>query len=118
MNLPIGMYFVGDAAYSLEEGLLVPYIGSQRLNPNNDAFNFHLSQMRIRIEMAFGRLVRKFQVLKRNLEGKLGKMSQILNTCARLHNFIIDYDVPGNASNEVRWREHLAGWLTYHACLS
>ena len=99
-NLPPGMYFVGDAAYSLEEGLLVPYVGSQRLNPDNDAFNFHLSQMRIRIEMAFGRLVRKFQVLKKNLEGKLGKMSQILNACARLHNFIIDCDVPRNVHND------------------
>jgi len=53
------LYFVGDAAYSLEEHLLVPFTGSQKLNPDNDAFNFHLSQMQIRIEMAFGRLVRK-----------------------------------------------------------
>ena len=98
--LPPGMYIVGDAAYSLEEGLLVPFVGSQRLNPNNDAFNFHLSQMRIRIEMAFGRLVRKFQVLKKNLASKFGKMSQILNACARLHNFIIDCGVPRQECNE------------------
>jgi hypothetical protein len=53
-----------------------------------------------RIEMAFGRLVRKFQVLKRKIEGKLGKISQIISACARLHNFIIDMDVPPTVFNE------------------
>ena len=100
MNLHQGLYFVGDAAYSLEENLLVTFVGSQKLDQNNDAFNFHLSQMRIRIEMAFGRLVRKFQVLKRKIEGKLGKISQIISACARLHNFIIDMDVPPTIFNE------------------
>jgi hypothetical protein len=96
----MGLYFVGDAAYSLEENLLVTFVGSQKLDQNNDAFNFHLSQMRIRIEMAFGRLVRKFQVLKRKIEVKLGKISQIISACARLHNFIIDMDVPPTIFNE------------------
>mmetsp|Transcript_6544 Transcript_6544/g.7340 ORF Transcript_6544/g.7340 Transcript_6544/m.7340 type:complete len:89 (-) Transcript_6544:71-337(-) len=72
-NLPKGCYFVGDAAYILLEGLLVPFTGSQKRHPQNDAFNFHLSQMRIRIEMAFGRLVRKFGILKTNIECNLNK---------------------------------------------
>ena len=50
--------------------------------------------------MAFGRLVRKFQILKRKIEGKLGKISQIISACARLHNFIIDMDVPPSILNE------------------
>ena len=99
-NLPVGLYFVADAAYSLAENLLVPFIGSQKLNPDNDAFNFYLSQMRIRIEMAFGRLVRKFQVLKRCIEGKLAKISSIVMACARLHNYIIDMDVPPTIIND------------------
>ena len=99
-NLPVGTYFVGDAAYSLAENLLVPFIGSQKLNPDNDAFNFYRSQMRIRIEMAFGRIVRKFQVLKRNIEGKLSKISSIVMACARLHNYIIDMDVPPTVIND------------------
>ena len=99
-SLPLGLYFVGDAAYSLEENLLVPFTGSQRHDPVHDAFNFHLSQMRIRIEMAFGRLVRKFQVLKRKMEGKLPKISQIFGACARLHNYIIDNDMPIDSINE------------------
>lgn len=60
-NLPTGLYMLGDAAYTLSEHLLIPFTGSQRDNPDNDAFNYHLSQLRIRIEMAFGRLVNKFR---------------------------------------------------------
>ena len=39
-SLPLGMHFVGDAAYTLSERLLIPYTGSQRENSNKDAFNF------------------------------------------------------------------------------
>lgn len=91
-ELPLGMFFVGDAAYTLSENLLIPFTGSQRDNLDNDAFNYYLSQLRIRIEMAFGRLVNKFRVLKKNLEGSLKRKSRIIMTCARLHNFIIDMD--------------------------
>ena len=58
-KLPIGLYFLGDAAYTLLETLLIPFTGSQRDDPDNDAYNFYLSQLRIRIEMAFGALVCK-----------------------------------------------------------
>ena len=43
--LPLGLYFVGDAAYTLSERLLILFTGSQRENPSNDTFNFHLSQL-------------------------------------------------------------------------
>ena len=92
-NLPVGAYIVGDAAYTLNEKLLTPFTGTQKENPHKDAFNFHLSQLRIRIEMAFGRLVTKFRILKRKLEGKLSSMSAIIMACARLHNYIIDFDI-------------------------
>ena len=93
-DLPTGTYFVGDAAYPLLETLLIPFTGSQRDNVDNDAFNFYMSQLRIRIEMAFGRLVNKFRILKRPLETKLKKSSKITMACACLHNFVIDEDIP------------------------
>ena len=94
-KLPTGLYMLGDAAYTLSEHLLIPFTGSQRENADNDAFNYHLSQLRIRIEMAFGRLVNKFRILKKNLEGKTMKINaRIIMACAILHNFIIDQDVP------------------------
>ena len=99
-NLPLGLYVVGDAAYTLKENLLVPFTGSQKSDPDKDAFNFHLSQLRIRIEMTFGRFVRKFGILKRNLEGNLSGMSRILVACSRLHNYIIDHDMSDMLDNE------------------
>ncbi|KAL3786948.1 hypothetical protein ACHAWO_013787 [Cyclotella atomus] len=63
-------------------------------NPYHDSFNFHLSQLRIRVEMAFGRMVNKFRILSGKVNGSLDRVSAILNACARLHNFIIQRDGP------------------------
>jgi hypothetical protein len=56
-NLPPGYYLIGDAAYSVEDSLLTPFTGGHRNDAIKDAYNFFLSQLRIRIEMAFGRPV-------------------------------------------------------------
>ena len=53
-KLSLGRFLVGDAAYELTEHLLTPYTGSQWSDQGKDAFNFYLSQVQIRIEMAFG----------------------------------------------------------------
>ena len=58
-KLAPGRFLIGDAAYELTEHLLTPYTGSQRLDQGKDAFNFYLSQVRTRIEMAFGQLTKK-----------------------------------------------------------
>lgn len=93
-KLPLGLYMVGDAAYTLTEHLLVPFTGADRLDPAQDAFNYFLSQLRIRVEMAFGRLVNKFRILSGKVLGSLNRVSAILTACARLHNFIIREDCP------------------------
>jgi DDE superfamily endonuclease len=51
--LPIGKYVVGDNAYICTEHLLTPFSGDQRNDNAKDAYNFYLSQLRIRIEMTF-----------------------------------------------------------------
>jgi len=83
---------VGDAAYDLTDQLLTPFVGSQGSDPDRDAFNFYLSQLRIRIEMAFGRMVNKWWILTTTLTCSLRTSSDILMACARLHNYIIDAD--------------------------
>jgi len=62
-SLPSGLSGLADAAYTLSENMLIPFVGSDRCDPSQDAFNYFLSQLHIRVEMAFGRLVRKFQIL-------------------------------------------------------
>jgi DDE superfamily endonuclease len=55
-GFPLGSYVVDDAAYTLSDKCITPFIGSQWLNPTKDAYNYVLSQVWIRIEMAFGLL--------------------------------------------------------------
>ena len=77
-QLPQGLYFIGDAAYSSSDKLLIPFTDSQRDNQSNDAYNFYISQLRIRIEMAFGLLVSKFRILKTPLQSSVKKMVKLL----------------------------------------
>ena len=83
-NLPFRSYLVGDAAYILTDKCLTLFTGSQRLNPSKDAINFFLSQVRIRIEMAFGLLTNKWQVLKETLAVSLQVAAEVLEGISRL----------------------------------
>ena len=49
--------------------------------------------------MAFGRLVNKFRILGRKVEGSMDRVSKILTACARLHNFVIQQDGPFGSSS-------------------
>ena len=91
-NLPPGLYCVADAAYTLGETLIIPFTGVDRNDKAQDAFNFYLSQLRIRVEMAFGRLTNKFRILKGSIVGSLDRVTAIVMACARLHNYIIMMD--------------------------
>ncbi len=63
--------------------------GEQRKDTRKDSYNFFLSQLRIRIEMTFGMLPAKWQILKRPLQVIIRNTGKVFPTCARLHNFII-----------------------------
>jgi hypothetical protein len=88
--LPIGLFIAADAAYIVTEHVLIPFVGSQRQDRTKDAFNFFLSQLRIRIENSFGLLTTKWRILRRPLECSLKTNALILEVCARLHNFVLD----------------------------
>ena len=101
-NLTAGKYFVvSDAAYILTETLLTPYKGSQRMNEDKYAFNFYLSQLRIRIEQSFGMMVEKWRILLSPLPRSLKVSSKIIMACARLHNFCINERVATNCEPEI-----------------
>ncbi|KAI2498843.1 nuclease [Fragilaria crotonensis] len=95
-SLPHGYYVLADNAYIVSEHLLIPFSGSQRDVPQNSCFNYFLSQLRIRIEQAFGQFSVKWRIIRKPLETSLATSSLILTTCARLHNFIIDNDWQAN----------------------
>jgi hypothetical protein len=63
-NLPDNRYLIGDGAYTPSEHMLTPFGGASRLNQAHDTFDFYLSQLRIKIEQAFGRFTNKWRCLK------------------------------------------------------
>ncbi|KAE9014277.1 hypothetical protein PR001_g12426 [Phytophthora rubi] len=54
MEPPHGFYIVGDNAYPLSDSLPVPFTKLELKSEAHSDYNFYLSQLRIRIEMAFG----------------------------------------------------------------
>lgn len=94
-QFPAGkMYFVGDAAYPLSEQLITPYTGIHRHNQAKDSYNFYHSQLRIRIEMAFGYLTSKWSILHTKRKGSMNNHSRKAIACAFLQNYIINNDIP------------------------
>ena len=58
-KLPKAFFIIGDNAYPLSDALQIPFSGADKHDDFNRAFNYWLSQLRIRIEMAFGLLTTK-----------------------------------------------------------
>lgn len=89
-SLPLGRYIIGDNAYVCSEHLLTPFSGNEKFEARKDAFNFYISQLRIRIEMAFGMMTNKFQILKRPVTIGVHSLGKFLLTIGKLHNYCID----------------------------
>lgn len=89
-QIDAGFYLIGDNAYPVLERLLPVYGGTDRLNDDNDNANFYMSQCRIRIEMAFGLMTKKWCLLRSPLQIDLERVGTVVETVARLHNFCID----------------------------
>lgn len=83
------LYIIGDNAYTNSRYCITPYTQPQITSPYHDSYNFHASQLRIRVEMAFGILVRKWGMLQKPLEIKLKNLGKLLNAIFRMHNFYI-----------------------------
>jgi hypothetical protein len=106
-QLPSGLYVAGDAAYILTEHLLVPFTGSCRQDPDKDSYNFYLSQLRIRIEMAFGLLTTKWRCLRKKLGSWYAIVAVFLVSSRRLKRRRRDFYPMNN----------LFAWFGYnHSC--
>ncbi len=62
---------------------------AELLSDSHIAFNFYLSQLRIRIEMAFGRLMTKWRRLWTALHFAPAKNAKIFCVCTKLQNNVI-----------------------------
>ena len=89
------------------------FLGDERKHPINDAYNFYLSQMRIRIEMAFGLLCGKWAVLQQRLQLDLKNAGKLFMCCARLHNYVINERILRNSDNMLVVADPIAGEVDY-----
>ena len=87
--LPEDYFISGDNAYPLSRRLLVPFSGGEAWLEHNRTYNFYLSQLRIRIEMAFGLLTTKWWRLRMALNCSTLKNCKIVLVCTKLHNYCI-----------------------------
>eukprot|EP00808_Paulinella_micropora_P017359 g52927.t1 len=62
----------------------------RRIDPYKDSFNFHLSQLRIHVERAFGMLTARWDILWKPITTSFAGTLAILTSCFRLHNFCIE----------------------------
>ena len=86
--------YVGDNAYVPSKHLLTPFSGTGRLVTRLDAYKYYLSQVRMRIEMSFGRLVNKFRIFKSPLQCGLKSAPRLFLCATKLGlglNFANDY---------------------------
>jgi hypothetical protein len=95
-QLPTATYVVGDNAYQVTEDLLTPFSGSQKGFIWNDSFNFHLSQVRIKIEQTFGIFNSRWAVFQRPLMMGFRTIPLLIMSAAKLHNFIMRMKYPSD----------------------
>ena len=85
-------YLVGDAGYTFEPFMMVPYPG-HNLPPHQENFNFWQSSTRIIVEGAFGRLKGRFRWLNGTLNMRNPEMhTRIITAGCILHNVMMDHD--------------------------
>ncbi|GAB5371138.1 hypothetical protein AAMO2058_001553700 [Amorphochlora amoebiformis] len=93
-RMPAGFWIAGDAAYPCSDSVIGPYSDADARNDRRkDNFNWSHSQLRIRIEMAFGRFVGRFGILWKPIRMSYKRAAIITMACAKLHNIIISYDL-------------------------
>jgi len=90
VSLPLGCYIICNAAYIASDHLLTIFHGADRLNEDNDNFNYFVSQLCIRIEMAFGLMVTWWQILCSPMQMSLLHATNTLNAISCLHNYTIN----------------------------
>jgi len=99
----------GDNAYVTNGYMSTPF-KNIRVGHRDD-YNFFHSQLRIKIECAFGQFVNRWGILRRPLPATLGiyKINALVMCLARLHNYCINRrlkDAPALAKDSVEIASH------------
>ncbi|MCO5607538.1 hypothetical protein L7F22_061735 [Adiantum nelumboides] len=89
-----GLYRIGDGGYVLLPWLMIPFPRPQLVSQRHRNYNFMQSSTRIIVERAFGRLKRKWQILKGIISSPdLSRLPSLIYACCILHNMVVDIGV-------------------------
>jgi hypothetical protein len=101
-SLPPWCFLSADGAYGLTRRVMIPFNAAELLGEGHRTYNFYLSQLRIRIEMAFGLLTTKWRKIRSFLNYSMPKNTQIIRVCTKLHNFVIHMaQAKGNGNGRI-----------------
>jgi DDE superfamily endonuclease len=90
INNLLGLFCaIGNCAYQPTAYLIPIFGGAQAKAKKHDDFNYFASQCRIKMEMAFGLMVKKWSILNWPLSLKLQHAKHLIVCIAWLHNFCI-----------------------------
>ncbi len=100
-NLPWIYCAIGDCAYTASESMIPVFGGAQAFLGRHDNFNFFASQVRIRIEMAFGLIAKKWAIRQRPRTIKMANIKHLIVAIVRLHNVCINERLQGHQKNYI-----------------
>uniref|UniRef100_A0A672HMP7 Protein ANTAGONIST OF LIKE HETEROCHROMATIN PROTEIN 1-like n=2 Tax=Salarias fasciatus TaxID=181472 RepID=A0A672HMP7_SALFA len=86
-DVDVPLVILGDAAYPLLPWLMKPYQEGRGITAEQTAFNHRLSQARMTVERAFGRLKGRWRCLLKRCDCDVFFVSDIVLACCILHNF-------------------------------
>ncbi len=86
-DVEVPLVILGDSAYPLLPWLMKPYPEGRGITTQQTAFNHRLSQARMTVERAFGRLKGRWRCLLKRCDCDVILISDIILSCCILHNF-------------------------------
>ena len=103
-----GLCLFGDLAYPNRSYLATPFKNVK--SGTKDDYNYYHSQVRIKIECAFGMLVNRWGILRKALSARISlrKVGALVIVLCKLHNFCISERIRLNGSEDDDFTEPLA----------